>query len=197
MRKYSSNLAFVDLLFNLLVGFTSLFVIAFLLINPISKTGEVDPPVKMIIEMTWDNNSDADIDLHLRGPDLSWVYFGAKDNGYASLERDDLGWNSDTFVVNGEEVIVKRNYEVISVVLLPEGEYVINVHYFSREPVPEEVTVTVTTIGPYKVVYEGTVTLRARQQETVVSFVVNEKGKIVDVNTEVQIPLGSINRGAP
>ena len=31
MRRYSSNLAFVDLLFNLLVGFTSLFVIAFLL----------------------------------------------------------------------------------------------------------------------------------------------------------------------
>jgi len=31
MRRYSSNLAFVDLLFNLLVSFTSLFVIAFLL----------------------------------------------------------------------------------------------------------------------------------------------------------------------
>ena len=34
MRKYSSNLAFVDLLFNLLVGFTSLLLLAFLLINP-------------------------------------------------------------------------------------------------------------------------------------------------------------------
>ena len=44
MRKYSSNLAFVDLLFNLLVGFTSLFIIAFLMINPIAKDGEVTPP---------------------------------------------------------------------------------------------------------------------------------------------------------
>lgn len=44
MRKYSSNLAFVDLLFNLLIGFASLFVIAFLMINPIAKTGAVTPP---------------------------------------------------------------------------------------------------------------------------------------------------------
>ena len=33
-RKFHSNLAFVDLLFNLLVGFTSMFILAFLLINP-------------------------------------------------------------------------------------------------------------------------------------------------------------------
>jgi len=43
MRKYSSNLAFVDLLFNLLVGFTSLLLLAFLLINPIADEGKIDP----------------------------------------------------------------------------------------------------------------------------------------------------------
>ena len=65
MRKYSSNLAFVDLLFNLLVGFTSLFVIAFLLINPIAKSGVIDPPIRLMIEMRWDDSSPRDIDLHV------------------------------------------------------------------------------------------------------------------------------------
>ena len=42
MRKYSTNLGFVDLLFNLLVGFVSLLLIAFLLINPIADDGKID-----------------------------------------------------------------------------------------------------------------------------------------------------------
>ncbi len=36
-RRQGSNLAFNDLLFNVLIGFVMLFVIAFLLINPIAK----------------------------------------------------------------------------------------------------------------------------------------------------------------
>ena len=89
MRKYSSNLAFVDLLFNLLVGFTCLFVIAFLLINPIAKSGVVDPPIVLMIEMTWEDTSDTDIDLYLRGPDGAIIYYASRDNGYATLKRDD------------------------------------------------------------------------------------------------------------
>ena len=40
-RKYHSNLAFNDLLFNVMLGFVLLFIIAFLLINPPTKKDEV------------------------------------------------------------------------------------------------------------------------------------------------------------
>ena len=39
--KYKSTIGFTDLLFNLLVGFVFLFIIAFILINPITKKKDV------------------------------------------------------------------------------------------------------------------------------------------------------------
>ena len=41
-RSYGSQVAFIDLLFNTLVGFVFLFVMAFILINPIAKKSNVD-----------------------------------------------------------------------------------------------------------------------------------------------------------
>ena len=190
MRRYNSNLAFVDLLFNLLVGFTSLFVIAFLLINPISKTGEVTPPTVMLIEMAWDKESIYDMDLWFRGPDGEWVSYRAKDNGYATLERDDLGSRSDTYIINGESITVARNYEVISLSDLPSGEYVVNVHFFSRVGPATQIDVKVATLSPYIVIYDGTLTATPRQDNTAVSFVINREGKAEDINTFVQIPSG-------
>lgn len=196
MRKYSSNLAFVDLLFNLLVGFTSLFIIAFLMINPIAKDGEVTPPVRLFVEIEWDADINKDIDLFVRGPDNRTVFFGRKDNGYITLERDDLGWMSDTYVINGRETIVRRNYEIANFSDLPPGEYIIAVFYYSQSGPPIDIKTNVRTISPHRVVYQGVSEgLTARTERTVVSFVVDENGKVTDINTELQIPI--TGRGAP
>lgn len=189
MRKYSSNLAFVDLLFNLLVGFTSLFVIAFLMINPISKTGAVTPPNIMIVELTWDDESKTDLDLHVRGPDGRRVYYAAKDGSYFSLERDDMGSVTDTYVVNGETRVVTRNYEITSFSELPPGEYVVNVHHFSHNRAAENARVRITMITPFEVVYEGEATVASRQEVTLVSFTVGPDGTITDMRTDIQIPV--------
>ena len=42
VRRRRSELGFTDLLFNALLGFVVMFVIAFLLINPVAETGAVD-----------------------------------------------------------------------------------------------------------------------------------------------------------
>lgn len=189
MRKYSSNLAFVDLLFNLLIGFASLFVIAFLMINPIAKTGAVTPPTRMIVELTWDNESSTDLDIHIVGPNGQRVYYAAKDGRYFILERDDLGSTNDTYVINGEVVKIRRNYEIVSFTELPPGEYVVNVHHFSANADPEEATVRVTMISPYEEVFTGNAVVAARQEVTLVSFTVDAQGKIVDMRTDLQIPV--------
>ena len=188
MRKYSSNLAFVDLLFNLLVGFTSLFIIAFLLINPIAKQGEIEPPVLMMVEIGWDDNSSYDVDLWVKSPD-STVGFTNKESGYVALDRDDLGMNNDWYMVNGEKVFIKRNYEVVNFTALPDGEYIFNIHMFSGTfPAgnEEEVNIRITRLGPFNVVYENKFTLtNPKQERTMVSFTM-ENGVVVDMNTQLQ-----------
>lgn len=190
MRKYSSNLAFVDLLFNLLVGFTSLFVIAFLLINPIAKSGTVDPPVRLMVEMSWDKDSPTDIDLYVKGPDGKVVFYRNKTNGYITLKRDDRGSVTDTFVVAGKNVTVARNYEITTMTTLPDGDYVIGVHFYSNALVNqvEEVNVRVLDLQHYGVQYEGSVTVGLRQERTVLVFRVVD-GVIVDKRTDITVRL--------
>lgn len=188
MRKYSSNLAFVDLLFNLLVGFTSLFVIAFLLINPIAKQGVVDPPIILMIEMEWSDDSKVDIDLHVKGPDGKTVFYGNKSNGYITLKRDDLGASNDTFVINGKRTVVRRNYEITTMTVLPDGDYIVNAHFFSRLPGPEDIRARMTQVVPFRTVYEGQITLDSREERTLLVFKV-KNGKILDTRTDVQVTL--------
>lgn len=193
MRKYSSNLAFVDLLFNLLVGFTSLFVIAFLLINPISKTGVIDPPVKFMVELSWADDSTTDMDLYVKGPDNNTVYYANKVNGYISLKRDDLGSRSDVFVINGEPTTIHRNYEVSTMTALPDGDYIINVHWFGGvkgQAGPEKVSLRVTSIQPFGIVYENDIFVTYRTETTALVFSVRE-GKVVNTRTDVQVKLRS------
>ena len=196
MRKYSSNLAFVDLLFNLLVGFTSLFIIAFLMINPVSQTGQTTPPVKMFVEIEWDSELTQDMDLFVRGPNGNVVYYANKDGGYVVLQRDDLGSTNDTYILNGERIVIKRNYEIANFSDLPAGEYVIGVFYFSRLGDPIDVKTTVRSISPHRLVYEGTAqALTPRTERTLLSFVIDKDGKVTDLNTEVQIPITGRRRG--
>lgn len=68
MRRYSSNIAFIDLLFNLLIGFTSLLLIAFLLINPVAEEGKIDPRSEFLITMSWLDTSGIDLDIWIEGP---------------------------------------------------------------------------------------------------------------------------------
>lgn len=191
MRKYSSNLAFVDMLFNLLVGFTSLFIIAFLLINPIAEEGKVDPVTQFMITMKWEDQSEVDFDLWVKGPNGAVSSYQAKDQRYMVLERDDLGLTNDRYIVNGESRVVRRNQENLVINDIVPGEYIVNVHFFGpqrmiNEP-PQTVEIEILDIHPFRVVFTGEVTLTIRQEYTFLSFIVDEDGNVRDMNDEVQI----------
>ena len=199
MQKYNTNTAFIDLLFNLLVGFTSLLLLAFLLINPIAETGKIDPVTKMLVTAEWHKDSHVDIDLHMRGPDGTKVNFSDKDGKYIILERDDLGISNDTYIINGEKREVRQNHESISVNDLPSGEYVVNLHNYTRTAKetkeqgayenPIVVKLVVTKLDPLKIIFTGEVSLEFRKEITVVTFTVNDKGDVSDIRTDIQIPL--------
>ena len=54
---------FTDLLFNALLGFTFLFLIAIMFMNPIAKQGNVSLKAEYIITITWPENRPDDVDV--------------------------------------------------------------------------------------------------------------------------------------
>jgi len=188
MTSGPMRLAFLDLVFNLLLGITTMFIIAFLMVNPPTQGGKIDPPIKFMVEMVWDSESRVDIDLWVRGKDGDWVGFRRKDGSYFVLERDDRGTQNDTIEINNEPVTIKRNYENIRFTVLPPGEYFVNVHYFSSLGPTEEVEILLTHLDPYSTLFSGKVNLEPHQETTVVSFVVDETGQVVDLRTDIQLP---------
>lgn len=197
MRKYSTNLGFVDLLFNLLVGFVSLLLIAFLLINPIADEGKIDPKSEFLIILTWPDNSIMDIDLWVKGPtDNDVVSFKRKDANWMVLERDDLGISNDFVMVDGVPTKIRRNIETLSINAIAAGEYVVNVHHYNttkkiheNEIYPVPVQVEIIKLNPYKVVYTGKVELTFRQEVTIATFLMSKEGDVSDIRTDIQIPL--------
>ena len=54
---------FTDLLFNALLGFTLLFFISILFMNPIARLGNINYKAEYIITVSWPQNQPDDIDL--------------------------------------------------------------------------------------------------------------------------------------
>ena len=195
MRKYSNNLAFTDLLFNLLIGFTSLLLIAFLLINPIAEEGKIDTRSEFIITSSWDDESSIDIDLWVKGPDDTIVGFPSKDGRYMVLERDDLGDTNDLIQLNGDTILIQRNLETLSINAIVPGEYIVTVHNYStsvsneNEEYPTPVTIDIMDMNPISLDMSRTVKVRLKEEVSVFSFMVDEDGNIYDMNDQIDVKI--------
>ena len=195
MRKYSNNLAFTDLLFNLLIGFTSLLLIAFLLINPIAEEGKIDPRSEFMITSSWDDESSIDIDLWVKGPDDTIVGFPSKDGRYMVLERDDLGDTNDLIQLNGDTILIQRNLETLSINAIVPGEYIVTVHNYStsvsneNEEYPTPVTIDIMDMNPFSLDMSRTVKVRVKEEVPVFSFMVDEDGNIYDMNDQIDVKI--------
>ena len=67
-ERYKSTIAFTDLLFNILVGFAFLFIIAFLLIKPEAKKQDFERKAEFVVVMEWDKLAHGDLDLYVQDP---------------------------------------------------------------------------------------------------------------------------------
>jgi len=197
-KRYTSNTAFLDLLFNVLLGFVVLFVIALLMINPITKKNDIPTKAEFMIIVEWPWDKNVDVDTWVRGPDdRDAVGFRRRENHLLHLDRDDLGNPSDSRIVNGEVVLNKSNREVVTVRGIAPGDYFINLHLYnnySSSDSPVTVTVTVADVNPYIEHYVLTVEMGTKGQiEMMPAFTVNEEGEITNVFTSdvLTVPVGS------
>lgn len=185
VRRRTAELGFTDLLFNALLGFVVMFVLAFLLINPVAKTGAVDNKAEFLITLAWPDGRKEDVDLYVADPEGRLVWFRAREAGLMHLDRDDLGLGNDVMEVAGKKVVNPVNQEIVSIRGIATGEYVVNLHLYRDDrgrPVP--VKVKVEKLNPkVELVYYGDVTLNRRGEErTAVRFSVASNGRVKDVN---------------
>lgn len=186
MRRHNGvGLGFTDLLFNALLGFVVMFVLAFLLINPIARTGAVDPKAEFLITLTWPDGRPEDVDLYVEDPAANLVWFRQREAGLMHLDRDDLGQRNDFIEVAGRRIANPLNQEIVSVRGIVPGEFVVNVHlYRDHDGAPVPATVKVEKLNPkVELVFYGSVSLREQGEErTAVRFVVGADGRVRDVN---------------
>ena len=182
-QKFKSGTAFQDMLFLMLSGVTVLWVLSFILINPVAKVNDIESPAQFMITMDWDNTSEDDIDMWLRTPDGSIVYFANKDAGGANLERDDLGKANDCITnSNFEETCILINREVIMLRGLQEGEYQLKFHVFrmgGKIPTGNPVTMEIIDLTPYTVEFHEEFNyVGHRQHVSVIRFTIDSDGDL-------------------
>ena len=185
--RYKSTLAFTDLLFNVLIGFAFLFIIAFILINPIKEEAQIKAKAEFMVIMEWNAKSNYDIDLWMQDPLDTIVGFPNKESGWLHLDKDDLGASNDTVVMrDGTSKTIYLNREIMTVRGIAPGEYIVNIHLYStkgRNTGPMPVHVEILKINPYGEVYNGMTTLNINgQEETVLRFTVNQAGDVISQN---------------
>lgn len=199
-RRINSNQAFIDMLYNKLIQFFVLFILAFLLINPIAKEADIESKAEIIITINWDEG-DHDIDLWCRNPAGNVVWYREQNVGFMMLDRDDLGFRNDYITVNGKTIKVELNQEIITVRKLLQGEYTCNVFFYGTDrersvgkelKKPIGVNVNIKKLNPHvSIIYEADILLtHVGQEKTLASWTINQHLKAVDVNT-LDIPIAT------
>ena len=181
-RHHSSSLSMNDMLFNVLLGFVMLFVIAFLLIQPPTKKADIPSKAEFIIMIEWPKDLSSDVDLWVQYEQNAPVGFSNKQEAPLHLDRDDLGDKNDIVIVNGKRELILQNREMTTVRGIAAGSYYVGIHLYHYSDVePVEVTVTVFDINPYVEIYRRVVTLtETGQKANLPGFTINEAGNRID-----------------
>ncbi len=202
--KYKSTIGFTDMLFNVLVGFAFLFIVAFLLIKPEAKKEDFERRAEFVVIMEWDHDQPDDIDLYVQDPTENKVHFRLPIINFMYLDKDDLGFANDVVKnVDGTVTKVNINREVVTIRGIIPGEYVINAHYYSarewqrdygvgtiggetlntnskkinNKKEPLTVKIELHKVEPYKILWVGEKKFfRRGQEETFVRFTIDESG---------------------
>lgn len=182
--KYRSRtyLSFIDFLFILLLAFISMFILALLLINPITKKSEIERKAEYIVTLEWEDKSHDDIDLWIEDPVGNVLSFRNKVAGLMHLDKDDLGQINDIiYLPDGTRQVIELNREVATFRGWVKGEYVVNVHlYTKRSDRDAQVIVTLLRVNPYKLLWEEHLPLTTHGQEyTVRRFTLNVQGDMI------------------
>lgn len=190
-------LPFIDLSLNIALLLAVLFITVFLLIsNRAEDHGQIKVDDSFLITLKWKDGLKEDIDLHVLGPDGKSVSYMTKDVSWGTLERDDLGINSDFYTVNNITYKSEINREVIHLRNIAPGTYVVNIQFYSANKdqnidEDQELEIEFLQLKPdYNVVYTKKlpIKLHPKQEYTVFTFEYVSDSTSINIDTRTQIP---------
>ena len=195
-RKYFTFKPFIDTLFCCLL---MLVAILFLLKTEESAVKTRPPNVLYEVILTWDGESEDDLDLYVRAASGHTVAFNNREGGEGSLislDHDALGKRRNNSLGEGQEgTIVNFNEEIVSFRGVVEGENIVTVHvYAKRDDKPTKGTIKLIKIKPFKEVVVKEREFTTTGQETIAfRFKTDKDGNILDINelpANLRQPLG-------
>lgn len=178
---------FQDMLFNALLSFTFMFLVAFMLINPVSDDAKVDPKAEFLITATWPDNHPDDMDLYVQDPQGGLVWYKGREAGLMHLDRDDRGNFRDTITVDGVRIQNPLNQETVSMRGWLPGEYIVNVHQYLATTAGEKVPVSVKVekLNPtVTLVFYETLDVTEQKDITFVRFLVGADGTVTNTTAD-------------
>ena len=152
------------------------------------------------VEIIWDNNTNVDIDGWVKGPGDFPVGYSNLNGRVFNLHRDDLGNTNDLSGIN---------YEVMTSRGVPEGEWVINIHWFSNvsgvEQVPVKVIVSIrkddsikSNERPQEIMHKIVILKNVGQEVTAVRFKTDKDKNIVNGSiNSIFLPMRAKPKGHP
>ena len=191
-KKFFSFRPFIDVLFCCLL---MLVAILFILKTEEKKTKARPPNVIYEVVLTWDGESNDDLDLYVKSASGHIVSFNNREGGdgsLISLDHDALGKSRNNSLQNGEGVVVNYNEEIVSFRGVLEGENVVTVHVYSKkDEEPINATIKLIKIKPFKeVVVKERQFNSTGQEETAFRFETDKNGEIIDIN---ELPARLVN----
>ena len=173
-----TNTVFRDVIFLALAGFVAMVLLLLPHLNPPATAHEGLPaPGNVIVEISWSEQIDADVDLWVQAPGDVPVGYSNKGGLLFNLLRDDLGGQSD---------VTNVNYEVSYSRGIAAGEYVVNVHLYRDMsgllPIPVVVSVSVKTspqVAAKRILHTKVLLAHQGQELTAFRFELDKNGRLV------------------
>lgn len=178
MRK-SALIAQIDFNWLMVIVLFAMFAIA--LANMHKITQETPPTMNSMgglqVMVVWPDERCVDVDLWFRAPNDQVVGFSQKDGQVANLLRDDTGCSND---VSG------KNFEIVQTHGLPDGEYIVNIHYYMSDgktvPVHVIAQLRKNKDSGLEMVLDETVNLEHPKQQITVARMTIQGGKVISIN---------------
>ena len=192
-KKFFSFRPFIDVLFCCLL---MLVAILFLLKTEEEKTNMRPPNVLYEVVLTWDGESEDDLDLYVQAASGHVVSFNNREGGQGSLislDHDALGKRRNNSLHNGVQgTVVESNEEIVSFRGVIEGENIVTVHtYAKRDGEPTKATIKLIKIKPYKeITVKEKIFENTGDEKTAFRFKTDKEGNIIEVN---ELPANLVN----
>ncbi len=170
-----------------------------------ARVDGVKPKAEFLITADWPVALDSDVDLWLVGPEKKPVFYGAREVGCASLDRDSLGYStSQITLADGSMAQSESNKETATIRCIAPGHYDVGVNLYADRELAKGVAtipvrVEITGLNPrVTTLFAGDVALeRVGQTINVASFDLALDGQIKLVDPPLEPIIDAYRNAKP